>query len=650
MKLRHRPHSLAAILLAAALLWPSVPVRADDEAAATDAQVQSYEEKLAASKAKQEELSNELFEIHEQKENAQQEMQKIDELINNMNQQKQLVEGQLESIEMQIESKKQSIEDLTARVEAQESAFYSRMLDNYMEKETDYVELILGAASLKDFLTKVDYVTSILKSDRSIIRQLEADKEQLASDTALLEKAEEDKVAQVSVLSEAIQNRQLLYNSKEELVESLNEDESLRYAEYEYARTSAAEAQDNIARRLNEINEEAIRREAAEAAARKAAEEEAARKAWEAAEQERIAREAAAEVERQRQEAAAAEAAAQAERERQEAEAARIAAEQEAARKAQEAEAARIAAEQAAAQEEEARKAAEAEAARLAAEAEEAKRAAEQAAAEEWAAQQAAEEAARQEAASNQWTIAAPAEESWSEENAWSESAGADTTGTTQGDRWNNTTGQSGGGVVYYDDPYEDEYTGSSGSGSSSGGAKPYTWAPGDSYDSSYTADGTDAWSNFSYVQSYKDNYEEIDSISDRVSFPLDVSPENYMVTSEVGWRELYGQDDYHMGIDLSCDAGTPILAYKGGKVLISEYHYSYGNYVLIYHGDGLSTLYAHMSERAVSVGDWVDAGDVIGYVGMTGSAYGYHLHFEVRQDNAVQDPRNYMYFKAYME
>lgn len=649
MKLRHRPYSLTAILLAAALLLPSVPVRADGEAAATDAQVQSYEEKLAAIQERREQLNTELFEIYEKKESAQQEMQKIDELINNMNQQKQLVEGQLESIETQIENKKQSIEDLTARVEAQESAFYSRMLDNYMEKETDYVELILGAASLKDFLTKVDYVTSILKSDRSIIRQLEADKEQLAADTALLEKAEEDKVAQVSVLSEAIQNRQLLYNSKEELVESLEEDEAQRYAEYEYARASEAEAQDNIARRLNEINEEAIRREKEEAAARKAAEEEAARKAWEAAEQERIAREAAAEVERQRQEAAAAEAAAQAERERQEAEAARIAAEQEAARKAEEAEAARIAAEQAAAQEEEARKAAEAEAARLAEEAEAAKLAAEQAAADEWAAQQAAEEAARQEAASSQWTIVTPAEETW-QEDAWSETSGSDTTGTTQGDRWNNTTGQSSGGVAYYDDPYEDDYSGSYGSGSSSGGAKPYTWAPGDSYDNSYTADGSDAWSNFSYVQSYKDNYEEIDAISNRISFPLDVSPENYMVTSEQGWRELYGSDDYHMGIDLSCDAGTPILAYKGGKVLISEYHYSYGNWVLIYHGDGLSTLYAHMSERAASVGDWVDAGDVIGYVGMTGSAYGYHLHFEVRQDNAVQNPRNYMDFKQYME
>ena len=631
MKCRHQLRSFLAALLAAALLVPPLPVLADGDAAATDAQVQSYEEKLAAIRERREQLDTELFDLHEQQETVQQEMQKIDELINNFNQQKQLVEGQLETIETQIENKKKSIEELTARVEAQEAAFYSRMLDNYMEKETDYVELILGAANLKDFLTKVDYVTSILKSDRSIIRRLEADREQLAADTVILEKAEEDKVNQVSVLSEAIQNRQLLYNSKEDLVESLYEDEAKRYAEYTYARESEIEVQDSIARRLNEINEEELQRELAEAAARKAAEEEAARRAQQEAEQRRIAEEAAAEAERQRLEAEAYRAA-------QEAEAARIAAEQEAARKAQEAEAARIAAEQAAAQEEEARKAAEAEAAKLAEEAEAAQRALEQAAADEWAAQQAAEEAAQREAASSQWTITVTE----SPENTWTE----DTT-PEEGGRWNNI---QSGEYSYYDDYGDDHSDPNAGSSGSSGGAKPYTWAPGDGYDSSYTADGTDAWSNFSYVQSYKDNYEEIDSVSDRVSFPLNVSPDNYMVTSEQGWRELFGQDDLHMGIDLSCDAGTPILAYKGGKVLISEYHYSYGNYVLIYHGNGLSTLYAHMSERAAVVGDWVDAGDTIGYVGMTGSAYGYHLHFEVRQDGAVQNPRDYMQFKAYME
>ena len=134
MKCRHQLRSFLAALLAAALLVPPLPVLADGDAAATDAQVQSYEEKLAAIREKREQLDTELFDIHEQQATAQLEMQKIDELINNFNQQKQLVEGQLETIETQIENKKKSIEELTARVEAQEAAFYSRMLDNYMEK------------------------------------------------------------------------------------------------------------------------------------------------------------------------------------------------------------------------------------------------------------------------------------------------------------------------------------------------------------------------------------------------------------------------------------------------------------------------------------------------------------------------------------
>ena len=118
-----------------------------------------------------------------------------------------------------------------------------------------------------------------------------------------------------------------------------------------------------------------------------------------------------------------------------------------------------------------------------------------------------------------------------------------------------------------------------------------------------------------------------------------------YTVSSEQGPRELYGEYDYHLGTDLACPAGTSIHAYNAGTVLISEYHYSYGNYVLIDHGGGLQTLYAHMSERAVSAGDWVESGQVIGYVGMTGSAYGYHLHFEVRENGEVRNPRNYLDF-----
>ncbi len=121
---------------------------------------------------------------------------------------------------------------------------------------------------------------------------------------------------------------------------------------------------------------------------------------------------------------------------------------------------------------------------------------------------------------------------------------------------------------------------------------------------------------------------------------PVDV---NYQVSSEFGWRTLWGAKDYHLGIDLACAANTAIYAANSGKVIESQYHYSYGNYVLIDHGGGKATLYAHMNERWVSAGDKVNKGQQIGLVGTTGSSSGNHLHFEVRENGVVQEPRNYI-------
>ena len=71
-------------------------------------------------------------------------------------------------------------------------------------------------------------------------------------------------------------------------------------------------------------------------------------------------------------------------------------------------------------------------------------------------------------------------------------------------------------------------------------------------------------------------------------------------------------------------------MAAKSGVVVISTYSSSYGNYVVIAHSDGSRTLYAHQSQRAVSAGQTVSQGQVIGYVGSTGSSTGNHLHFEL--------------------
>ena len=110
-----------------------------------------------------------------------------------------------------------------------------------------------------------------------------------------------------------------------------------------------------------------------------------------------------------------------------------------------------------------------------------------------------------------------------------------------------------------------------------------------------------------------------------------------------VGWRvhPVYGYRSCHTGIDLSASSGTPIQAARGGTVVWTKAELSgpYGNNTLIDHGDGLSTFYAHQTSFAVSPGDRVKTGQVIGYVGSTGYATGPHLHFEVHINGVPYDP-----------
>ena len=119
----------------------------------------------------------------------------------------------------------------------------------------------------------------------------------------------------------------------------------------------------------------------------------------------------------------------------------------------------------------------------------------------------------------------------------------------------------------------------------------------------------------------------------------------NLTLTSAFGYR-MHPIDlvpHSHTGIDVSAAGGTPIYAAKGGQVIMSEYgsgvNWSYGNFVVIDHGDGTTTLYAHMSSRAVSEGQLVSQGQTIGYVGNTGNSQGNHLHFEVRVNGQRVDP-----------
>ena len=115
--------------------------------------------------------------------------------------------------------------------------------------------------------------------------------------------------------------------------------------------------------------------------------------------------------------------------------------------------------------------------------------------------------------------------------------------------------------------------------------------------------------------------------------------PVNGPVTSPFGMR--WGR--MHTGIDIGVPSGTPIHAAASGTVIIAGVVSGYGNLVFIDHGNGLSTGYAHQSQIAVSVGQSVTQGQVIGYVGCTGHCFGPHLHFEVRVNGAPVDPLGYL-------
>ena len=116
-------------------------------------------------------------------------------------------------------------------------------------------------------------------------------------------------------------------------------------------------------------------------------------------------------------------------------------------------------------------------------------------------------------------------------------------------------------------------------------------------------------------------------------------------VSSAYGWRihPVYGYKKFHYGIDLAADKGTPIVATRSGKVTKATYDDSAGYYVTIDHGDGFSSKYLHMTHYIVSKGDYVSAGQVIGYVGSTGASTGPHLHFGILYKGEYVNPANYI-------
>ena len=378
---------IAAILTASILM--TSPIYSDNTA--TDATVQSYEDRLADAAAKQQVALEELDRIRLEQSNTWEELNQYDALINITAGKKQLAEEQLDSIYAQIAVKEQEIADTTARIEQQEDAFLDRMVASYMQGDASYVELLLGAESLVDFLTRMDRIQAILKSDKAIVEQLNADKTALIQAQEDLQDAKDLQLITIADYEAAIQETTALSAAKEARVKELEGNAEEKISTYWYYKELEEELDAELQNYLAELQRKS-----------------------------------------------------------------------------------------------------------------------------------------------------------------------------------------------------QSVYVG-----------------------------GSLAW-------------------------PLDPSV-SYYYSSGFGWRELWGVMDNHLGVDIACAMNTKILAANSGTVLISDNHWSYGNYVLIDHGGGMATLYAHMTSRAVSAGETVSTGQVIGYVGMTGSASGYHLHFEVRENGVVQDPMGYI-------
>ena len=117
--------------------------------------------------------------------------------------------------------------------------------------------------------------------------------------------------------------------------------------------------------------------------------------------------------------------------------------------------------------------------------------------------------------------------------------------------------------------------------------------------------------------------------------------PAQGWLTSRMGSRQdpMTGGSDFHAGLDIAGEKGQPIYATAAGRVTQAEYQGAYGNLVVVDHGFGLETKYGHLSSFSVKPGQSVKRGDVIGRLGATGRATGYHLHYEVRANGRLLNP-----------
>ena len=126
------------------------------------------------------------------------------------------------------------------------------------------------------------------------------------------------------------------------------------------------------------------------------------------------------------------------------------------------------------------------------------------------------------------------------------------------------------------------------------------------------------------------------------------VSPlKSSILTSDYGYRisPISGKWKFHSGIDLAAPEGTQVFACKAGEITRTGFNTTYGNFIIIRHYNGLTSVYAHLSKILITKGEKINGGTLIGLVGTTGASTGPHLHFELRKNGSTTNPGKLMNF-----
>ncbi|QUL97854.1 MAG: peptidoglycan DD-metalloendopeptidase family protein [Candidatus Fermentithermobacillus carboniphilus] len=145
--------------------------------------------------------------------------------------------------------------------------------------------------------------------------------------------------------------------------------------------------------------------------------------------------------------------------------------------------------------------------------------------------------------------------------------------------------------------------------------------------------------------ESSKDLHQDASRVVAYLRAQPNIWPVRGEITSGFGWRPhpVTGKRDFHSGVDIAAGYWTPIKAAADGIVRFAGYKYGYGRVVIIDHGYGLETAYAHCISIKVKAGQKVTRGETIAYVGDSGTATGPHLHYEVHKDGVLMNPLNYL-------